>query len=138
LEPEHVATLTLASRLEETDRIAAAVRQACIHARLSAEASADLELAAVEAANNIVIHGYGGNAAQTYTARIAADLTGVRVLLTDQGAAIPPDVLAHEGMPDWDSESGRGLAIIRACVDELDYDSTCGANRLLLVKHGSL
>lgn len=131
-------TLILASRLEETDRVAAAVREACHHAGLNAEASADLELAAVEAANNIVIHGYGGNATQTYTARIASDPTSVRVLLTDQGATIPPDVLAQQDMPDWDSETGRGLAIIRACVDELDYDHADGANRLLLIKHRSL
>jgi serine/threonine-protein kinase RsbW len=135
---ERVTTLTLASRLEETDRVAAAVREACDCAGLDEEACADLELAAVEAANNIVVHGYAGGAEQTYTARIASGPDGVRLLFTDSGTSIPPEALAQTDMPDWDSEAGRGMAIIRACVDELDYHRADGANTLLLVKRRSL
>ncbi len=131
-------TLTLASRLEETDRVAAAVREACAGAGLDDEACANLELAAVEAANNIVVHGYAGDPAQTYTARIAAGPAGVRLLFSDAGIAIPPEALAQTEMPDWDSEAGRGMAIIRACVDELEYQCVDGDNTLLLIKRGSL
>lgn len=131
-------TLTLASRLKETDRVAAAVREACAEAGLEAEACADLELAAVEAANNIVVHGYAGRVDRTYTARIASGPAGVRLLFSDGGISIPPEALAQTEMPDWDSEAGRGMAIIRACVDELDYRCVDGENTLLLVKRGSL
>jgi len=128
----------LASRLDETDRVAAAVRDACGEAGLDGEARADLELAAVEAANNIVVHGYSGSDEQSYTARIASGPDGVCILFTDTGTPIPPEALAQTKMPDWDSEAGRGMAIIRACVDETDYRSTNGANTLLLVKRRSL
>jgi len=121
-----------AANLDTARELAHALREAGALAELGREALIDLELAVVEAINNIVIHGYGAE-----TGEIEMHLTvdgGLKVELWDRGRPIPADKLTGEGQASLMSENGRGLAIIRACVDRLDYRSDAGGNRLMLFK----
>jgi serine/threonine-protein kinase RsbW len=95
----------------------------------------DLELATVEAANNIVLHGYRGATNRRYAITLAAGGDAVRVVLSDHGEGIPEAALAQTSV-EWnlDDESGRGIAIIRACTDQMEYCRAGGRNRMLLVK----
>ncbi len=134
-DPARVVRLRLASRLEAVARAGEAVRAYALAAGLEADAAGDLELATVEAANNIVLHGYRGAADRRYALAIDVRAGEVRVALSDDGEAIPPAVLAA-GPAEWsaEAESGRGLALIRACADRLEYGRFRGHNRLLLFK----
>lgn len=92
----------------------------------------DLELAVVEAANNIVTHGYAGASEARYQAVIDVRGSYLEVALSDRGLPIPAARLdANPNMP-CDSESGRGIGLIKACVDEFEYTSSGGVNRLIL------
>ncbi len=133
-DPVPPLALSFDSRLDAVAAAGEAVRAFAVAAGLSPLAAADLELATVEAANNIVIHGFA-RAAGFPVALAAAVRDGeVQVQLCDQGAAIPAEALA--ALPRWDAdkESARGLAIMRACTDRLDYRRLATGNRLLLVK----
>jgi serine/threonine-protein kinase RsbW len=138
LAPDHAAAvrLRLSSNLEAVALAGAAVRDFAGAAGLETSAIDDLELATVEAANNIVLHGYHGATDRRYALAINVARGEVRVVLSDSGEAIPPAVLAAPASAEWnlDDESGRGLAIIRACTDRMEYGRVRGRNRLLLAK----
>lgn len=109
--------------------------QTCLTANGVPEAARiDLELAVVEAANNIVLHGMNGRAGMTIGLSVCTLPGGVEVTLEDAGTPIPAhllDIVAEAGL---DAECGRGLGLIAACTDRVDYASSAGRNRLVLFK----
>ena len=117
--------------LDEVRSVAAAVK-------LSDEATIDLTLAAAEALNNIIIHGYESRADEVVEVSINGLQSGVEIVLTDTGRVIPAAVLeASDPFADPAStmaESGRGFAIIRMCVEDWSYSSVDGVNRLTMVR----
>jgi serine/threonine-protein kinase RsbW len=127
--------LDLASNLEDVASAGAAVRDYAAAVGLDAHGIDDLELATVEAANNIVIHGYRGATDRRYRLIITIAPGELHVALSDNGEGIAENLLAAP-LPAWnaEAESGRGIAIIRACTDRIDYRRRRGRNRLLLVK----
>ena len=127
--------LLMDSRLESVAGAGHAVRRYAVEAGLDATAASDLELATVEAANNIIKHGFGNAPDKSYSIRIETRDGEVQVALRDNGTEIPPSVLAVEP-PVWslDAEASRGLAIMRACADRLEYRRAGGRNLLVLAK----
>jgi serine/threonine-protein kinase RsbW len=112
--------------------LAAVVREEGEAEGLGEDALIDLELAVVEAANNIVAHGYA-DAAGSIELRAVRD-TGLLIELIDVGSPIPASLLDNPPTVGPDAERGRGLAIIRSCVDRLDYERDGETNRLRLFK----
>ena len=127
--------LTLDSRLESVADAGAAVQAFALAAGLGETAASDLELAMVEAANNIILHGFAGAHDKRYTVEIRVSDDEVQVTLRDRGSAIPAAALAARVQP-WslEEEASRGLAIMRACADRFEYRRTGGYNRLVLAK----
>jgi serine/threonine-protein kinase RsbW len=125
-------SICIPARLEAVAQFASVVREAAEEAELGELEIVELQLAVVEAANNIVAHGYRG-ASGEIEIRVVED-DGVLVELIDTGRPIPPGLLDNPPFASLDAESGRGLAIIRSCVDRVDYTSVHGANRLRLFK----
>lgn len=125
-------SLRIPARLEAVARFASVVREVGEAAGLGETEVVELELAVVEAANNIVSHGYDG-ASGEIEMRVAGEI-GVAVELIDTGRPIPPGLLENPPSVSLDAERGRGLAIIRTCVDRLEYSSVQGTNRLRLFK----
>ena len=95
----------------------------------------DIEFALVEAANNIVQHGYGETGEGSLDMHIETDATSVTVSLCDRGIPMPQGMMKGDvEMPSFDMESGRGIAIMQACVDRIDYETRDGLNSLRMVK----
>jgi serine/threonine-protein kinase RsbW len=124
----------VAADLIAVRELAAFVRQACASSGVEEAAAIDLELAVVEAANNIVEHG----GEQGLNSRIGLAFTrspGVAcVVLTDRGRPVSADLFSRCREVPPDALGGRGIAIIRSCVDEVAYSTCDGINRLRLVK----
>lgn len=114
--------------------LAEQLREWCEQAGLPADARMDLELALVEAANNVVRHGYADAGTGKLHFEMRKVAGGVELSLTDQGRPIPAARLCSIHSPALDSESGRGLALIAACTDRLDYTEGQNSNRLVLFK----
>jgi serine/threonine-protein kinase RsbW len=95
----------------------------------------DLDLAVAEAANNIVLHGYGSDESQSFQVSIRTQEGALVVELSDSGRPIPAHLLDAPAPAPLDAECGRGFGIIHACVDALKYRSEAGVNRLTLVKN---
>lgn len=76
------------------------------------------ETAVIEIANNVVEHGRPpGTIHYSFTLDVGADK--LHGLLSDEGPPLP-QVLAV--LPSDEAENGRGLALARMALDELEYE----------------
>ncbi|MCL8024390.1 ATP-binding protein [Nocardioides bruguierae] len=88
-----------------------------------------LELAVTEVVGNVVEHAYahvseeGSAPDHSLTLALDVDHERLRAVVEDDGQAAAVD-LSDLSMPDAEAESGRGLPIALASVDELSYART--------------
>ena len=88
------------------------------------------ETAVIEIANNVVEHGRPpGTIRYSFTLDVESDqLLGH---LRDGG---PPLEESEAAMPDTDSENGRGLALARVALDDLEYERVDDHNEWTMVR----
>ncbi len=85
------------------------------------------ETALAELAANVLRHADDGSGVTCHLAVLVAG-DRLEATLTDSGT--PGNMcLAGRAMPDDDAESGRGIPLIQALVDDLDYERVDGLNR---------
>jgi serine/threonine-protein kinase RsbW len=88
------------------------------------------ETAVIEIANNVVEHGRPpGTIHYSFILDVGADRLLGR--LRDGG---PPLRESERPMPDTDSENGRGLALARVALDDLDYRRVDDVNEWTMVR----
>lgn len=94
---------------------------------------ADILLAVTEACTNAVLH--AGRSAPAYTVATTVDSAACRVEVTDAGQGWARRRRHRFARSQELSESGRGLAIMRACVDGVSLRSAPGeGTRVVLDK----
>jgi serine/threonine-protein kinase RsbW len=96
----------------------------------------DILLAATEACTNVVLH--AGQSAPAYMVAATVDSAGCRVEVTDDGQGCTPDAGQRRRARHAANlaESGRGLAIMRACVDGVTLRTAPGqGTHVVLDKH---
>jgi serine/threonine-protein kinase RsbW len=96
----------------------------------------EVELAVVEAMNNIVEHSYAGKAGQM---RMSVEITEemIDLRLSDSGVEmnkVPSGAPPANTDPMQTAESGYGWFLIHTLVDQLDYRRQGGLNLLTLRK----
>lgn len=96
------------------------------------------ETALVEIVGNVVEHAYAHDSSRGYEAgralevRLTLDEAGVEAQVSDNGLPVEID-LGQVTMPGDEAESGRGLALALAAVDDMRYERSGGRNRWVLV-----
>lgn len=125
--------IVVAAELEQVRSLAAWLKDACERARIAEPIAFDLELAMVEAANNVVLHGYDGGPGSLALSFHVEGGTAF-VVLADKGAPIPSEMLSECRAVPADATHGRGFTIMRSCVDALDYASQGAVNVLTFSK----
>jgi serine/threonine-protein kinase RsbW len=94
---------------------------------------ADILLAATEACTNVVLH--AGQSAPAYTVATTVDNAACRVEVTDAGQGCSRRWRGRLRRSGDLAESGRGFAIMRACVDGVTLRSSPGqGTRVVLDK----
>jgi serine/threonine-protein kinase RsbW len=98
----------------------------------------DILLAATEACTNVLTH--GGPEVRGYTVVTSVGAVGCQVEVTDEGEGLlsqasgldprPADQIPVALLP----ESGRGLAVMRACVDNVTLDSRPGHGTVVTMR----
>ena len=105
----------------------------------------DILLAATEACTNVLRH--SGRDVRRYTVITSLGMVGCQVEVADEGAGTAPAEPQRESLalagPDGHHpanaiarlpESGRGLAIMRACVDNVTLDSSPGRGTVVTMR----
>jgi len=87
---------------------------------LEPELLADLKLAVTEACGNAVRHAYAGGDGPV-TVRFSVSADHLRIVVADEGDGVQLPAMDEWTMPAH-LESGMGMAIIRAVVDEVEID----------------
>jgi len=96
----------------------------------------DLGVAFSEACANVHRHAYGGRRDGRVEVRVVVDDERIMVVLAHDGDPFDPSGYAP---PDLrrPSESGYGLYLIKALVDEVSFEDTGSGGRVVLVKRKS-
>lgn len=116
------ADLMLDSTLASVDQGEAVAMDAARKAGFDADTQQDIGIAVRESMVNAVAHGNRYNARKKVRLRVWTGQRGLTVEIEDQGRGFNP-----EGVPDplqgdnMMRHSGRGLLMIRAYMDEIDY-----------------
>jgi serine/threonine-protein kinase RsbW len=95
-----------------------------------AEASSDIQIALSEACSNAVRHAHGSS---EYTVSMAMDRSGCEVEVVDNGRwlADTPDTPEHV---EPEAESGRGLYLMEALVDDFEFIREADETTVRLIK----
>ena len=99
----------------------------------------DILLAATEACTNVLTH--GGRRVRDYTVVTSLGAVSCQVEVADSGAGLSPREPGAPEEPDLRQtpvaqlpESGRGLAVMRACVDNVTLDSRPGRGTVVTMR----
>jgi serine/threonine-protein kinase RsbW len=96
----------------------------------------DILLAATEACTNVLTH--GGRQARGYAVVTSVGAVGCQVEVADEGAGLAPRPAAAPAPAEVPvaqlPESGRGLAVMRACVDNVTLDSRPGRGTVVTMR----
>jgi serine/threonine-protein kinase RsbW len=79
----------------------------------------DIRIALSEACNNVIEHAHGED---EYEVRIAIEDHSCEISVIDYGHGFDGESLGH-GFPDPRSPAGRGVALMRALVDQVKFSS---------------
>ncbi|GGN48627.1 hypothetical protein GCM10011349_18490 [Novosphingobium indicum] len=132
--PDLPSGISVAANLMEVRRLAEHLRMACADKAIDELTTFDCELALVEAANNVVEHGYQGRPEGELTLIVQIAGSTIRMELLDRGTPVPDgQFLRCETVPP-DATHGRGTGIIQSCMDGIEYTSENGLNRLVMTK----
>ncbi len=132
-----IISLTLPSRLELLailDRVAVTV---CERMDFTEDTSSQVSMSVIEAGTNAVQHGHDRDPSKSFDVKFLLFPDRLEVIVTDEGKGfdltrVVPDVTAPDHLFDM---RGRGIFIMRSCMDEVDYKFENGHTVCHLVKH---
>lgn len=131
-----VIQLRIPSRLELLgllDRVASLI---CERARLGDDACSQVTLAVIEAGTNAIQHGSRGDPGRAVEVEFALWPDRLEVAVRDRGPGFDPDLVGGDvTSPEHLLDSrGRGIFIMRACMDAVDFRFDGTGTTCLLVK----
>ena len=112
-------TLKMTSAVEYVSPIGEALHALCFYASGSESCALDVQRAAVEALNNVILHAYGNRAGNDIIVQWRQENGHLRIEIIDYGLSMSS--LPVAALPPFDAENGRGWWIINACVDDYYY-----------------
>jgi serine/threonine-protein kinase RsbW len=129
-------TLRTESKLANVELIARAVRGLCNAAGMPGRECAHIELALVEAVNNVVRHAYRGESGHWVEVVFTAENGTISLEVADEGQPMPPRPAPvfdfdPEDLPNL-PEGGMGLYLIHSVMDTVEYHSHEGRNALVM------
>ena len=131
------AVIRVSADPESVRVLAGFLRDQCIANDIGEPEVFDLELAVVEAANNIVEHGYREMPDGVIELRFEIVSGDTHLTISDWGTPAPDGTFLQCRDVPADAVEGRGIHIVRSCVDVIHYTREGNENRLHLIKLAS-
>ena len=132
------------SDLDNVSLVGMSVRKLCSLTPLSENILFQIELCVVEAVNNSIIHAYSGALIHEVEVILSFNKEYLLLEVNDNGKPMDSEILEKANIsildeniesPETISESGRGLAVIKECMDKVSYKSDNERNRLIMIKY---
>jgi serine/threonine-protein kinase RsbW len=124
--------LQIDSRLDCVADLGARINALCCEQGMNEMNSYQVQTAVTEAVNNAIIHAYDNQPGH----KVSLDWTlldqTICIEVSDEGkrlSKIPADI-----EPSPEAESGRGWWIMRRWMDQVDYVSSNGLNRMIMYR----
>lgn len=135
--PTETIAVRMPSRLEllsVLDRVAESV---CERLEFDEDLRSRVTMSVIEAGTNAIQHGHQRDAAKPVDVEFRLHPDCLEVLIQDTGPgfdvrAVNGDVTGPEHLLD---PRGRGIFIMRSCMDEVQFDFSRGGTRCRLVKY---
>ncbi len=112
-------SLKMTSAVEYISPLCESLHALCLYASGSESCAFDVQRAAVEALNNVVLHAYSNQPGHEITVCCYQENRQLRIDIIDCGESML--FLPEPILPTYDAESGRGWWIINSCVDDYYY-----------------
>ena len=129
-------SLTLESTLASVDTVEGTALEFAHSAGFDADTAGNIAMVAREAAANAVIHGNRYDPQRRVTATFEVTSKALIIKVADRGSGIDvaaiPDPLAPENLL---RSSGRGVFLMRAFMDKVDFRQLSPGTEITLTKH---
>ncbi len=130
--------LGIESRLDHVELLGRAVHALCAAAGMPARECGQVELALVEAVNNVIRHAYRGEAGHPVRVEFAVRGDRFTIEIEDEGTPMPD---RRAPVLDFDPadvaslpEGGMGLFIIHSVMDEVEFRRLDGRNTMRMTR----
>jgi serine/threonine-protein kinase RsbW len=134
--PTTRTSLTLASTLDTVDRVEKEAESFATRFGFNEDEVSNIAMAVREAAVNAVIHGNAYNRDKQVKASFEATDEDLIIRISDEGSGFNeeaiPDPLSPENILRG---SGRGVFLMRAFMDEVNFRQLSPGTELTLIKH---
>ena len=129
----------LPSRLELLSILDRITESVCQRLEFDVDTCSLISMSVIEAGTNAIQHGHGRNAALPVDVRFAMFPDRLEIDVRDQGpgfdlSMVNGDITTPEHLFD---SRGRGIFIMRSCMDQVDFEMTPSGTRVRLVKNRS-
>ena len=114
-----IITLKIVSDPKNVSPLGEAINALCLYATNSEICAHDIQLAVVEALNNVILHAYKSQTGNDIIVQWSQTTDCLYVEIIDFGISMI--TMPAGSLPVFEAESGRGWWIINACVDEYYY-----------------
>ncbi len=138
---ESIKSLVIDSRLEEVRRVADLVRRACLDFGVDEDLAGLVELAVVEAANNVIKHAYKEAPGHQVEVELKKEPGRLVIGISDWGEPITEQASSPPQAPRIDphdpagmQEGGMGLFIISQVMDQAFRSRNGERNLLTMIK----
>jgi len=129
-------SFTLESSLDSVDKVERSAEEYAARAGFDEDTVSHIAMAVREAAVNAVLHGNAYDKNKHVTASFETSTQSLIIRISDQGAGLNPDSIPDPLAPENILRgSGRGIFLIRAFMDEVNFRQLHPGTELTLVKH---
>jgi serine/threonine-protein kinase RsbW len=132
-------SLSISSSIQEVRKLGLAVREFCSHTSFDEIEIYHVELAVVEAANNVILHTYKGEEGHRLDLTVFLFHDKISLILTDTGEPVeklnvPDTLIINPGFLSDVPQGKMGLYLIHTVMDEVQSSSSDGVNQIIMTK----
>ena len=127
---------TLDSSIDSVNKMEQTAELVALRAGFDEDTVCNISMAVREAAVNAVLHGNAYDANKTVTATFETNSDALIIRISDQGSGLDPDTIPDPLAPENILRgSGRGIFLMRAFMDEVEFRQLDPGTELVLIKH---
>jgi serine/threonine-protein kinase RsbW len=128
-------SLTIESSTANLRKVEDFLEEISYEAGISREAFGKVLVSVMEAVNNSIIHGNGGDPSKKVNIRFTRDNDTLSVTITDEGGGFVPDEVPDPTSPEnIENLRGRGVFLMRRLADIIEYSPSGNSVKMSFIR----